>query len=87
MIRVVRRRVTQFLRLCPNVVIEGQPLSGLVTQASNMIITEYIEYVVLEQNEEARDIILLLAPLLFHVNLLILVFDSQDNTYVSDSKN
>ncbi len=85
MIRTVRVNVTEFLLSNGELEVGGQKLELLVKQVGGAsTIKEYIHNVVLKQGEDARDVVYIVAPIVFRISLAIVVFDPRDEKVVVD---
>ena len=85
MVRIVRVMIAETMEKNPNLMIGGQQLHKIVQLSRKMSLEDYIDKVVLTQGEDASDVIYGVTPIAFRISLNIVVFDSQDETFVSPS--
>jgi len=59
----------------PDSEISEQSIKEILTQSHGRSLKEYIDEVVLKQGEDARDVILLITPIVLRISLSILILD------------
>ena len=71
----LRASVADYLLANPDSEISEQSIKEILTQSHGRSLKEYIDEVVLKQGEDARDVILLITPIVLRISLSILILD------------
>lgn len=75
MIFLLRALVADFLLSNPDSAIAGQAIKEILAQSHGRTLKEYVHEIVLKQGEDARDVILLMTPIVLRISLEIVIVD------------
>lgn len=73
--------VADYLLANPDSELSGQAVKEILAQSHGRSLKGYIEEVVLKQGEDARDVILLIAPIVLRISLNIIILDYEKELF------
>eukprot|EP00829_Urostomides_striatus_P009317 TRINITY_DN2043_c0_g1_i1.p1 TRINITY_DN2043_c0_g1~~TRINITY_DN2043_c0_g1_i1.p1 ORF type:complete len:184 (+),score=22.29 TRINITY_DN2043_c0_g1_i1:237-788(+) len=78
--RILRIAISNFIKINSDVKINGLLLSDAILTGDGKIPQEYVQYVVLEDLQDARSLVFVIAPIVLRIQIDTLILELKDDT-------